>query len=307
MSKQGMPQNFWDSPQFTLGVNIMLTVISVFLYVVGQHVAAYLAVVLLVIGLGLMLHAYLRDRKKHIMNLDEALARKSRMENYWTIAYYSFLGLLIIGIIGINCYRIFYLDHRKPIETTINSGPTISSGLMKIIKTDADIATLPTFIDPSQQISISLGENGASYEYTWSDFQSKTADGEEVAVPFSQFGITFYAYVSNDRISVNASLYGSQENPLVQISSNSLVSLPSNWDDYHYNVALEIVDNNQDPVFQLIYETPFHLVINGIFPTNNGILYATDLGLRNNAVPISNFHLNSIFRYPSSKYPSQVR
>jgi len=37
---------------------------------------------------------------------------------------------------------------------------------MKIIKTDADIATLPTFIDPSQQISISLGENGASYEYT---------------------------------------------------------------------------------------------------------------------------------------------
>jgi len=234
---------------------------------------------------------------KHIPDLNESLEKRYRIRQYWEIAYYI---LCLAAIISAVSFRVFYFN--RP-----HTESTISLGLMNIIKSNADTSTLPTFIDPSQPVEFSLGEKGGTFSYSWNDFRSLTTNGEK-ADPFNQFGITFYAYISGDKICVDTSLYGSKENSIVLINSNSLSPLTlQNWDDNHNNVALEIVDNNQKPVFQLIYETPFHIIVNGIFPTNNGILYASNLGLQNEAVPLSDFQLKPIFRYPSSSHLFQIR
>lgn len=71
------------------------------------------------------------------------------------------------------------------------------------------------------------------------------------------------------------------------------------------NTALEIINENQVPVFQFIYKTPSHIVFNGIFPYPGGLLFASEEGVLINPVLPATVRLKRIFKYPSWKYPSQ--
>lgn len=158
-----------------------------------------------------------------------------------------------------------------------------------------DTSTLPTFIDASQEVIFSLGEGGVHHVYPWEDFQNKIAD------PFRQEQIPFYAYVYNGKICVDVSIYGNKENPLVQIKQNKLIVFPQDWDRNHDKNAFEVVNEKQEPIFQLIYQTPFHLIVNGIFPVSNGLLYASESGLAQSPIPKTDFRLRRIFKYPSKE------
>jgi hypothetical protein len=77
-------------------------------------------------------------------------------------------------------------------------------------------------------------------------------------------------YLENGRIFVDATLYGGHPNypPIVithnQISPDGLIYEPE-WDWNRNSRALEIVDKKQEPVFQLIYDPPNHIIVNGVF------------------------------------------
>ena len=86
-----------------------------------------------------------------------------------------------------------------------------------------------------------------------------------------------------------------------------LVSIPQNWDFNSDGNAIEIVNQNQQPIFQLIYKSQYYIVINGYLYYPGGFTFVDEDGrmIQNpQTVPVD-YSLAPIFKYPSSKYPGQ--
>jgi hypothetical protein len=68
--------------------------------------------------------------------------------------------------------------------------------------------------------------------------------------------------------------------------------------------------NTQEPIFQMIYKTESHIVVNGIFPILHGVILADEQGTtpvigQNISLPRKPA-IRRIFKYPSWKYPGQL-
>jgi hypothetical protein len=74
-----------------------------------------------------------------------------------------------------------------------------------------------------------------------------------------------------------------------ELRHNELVGMPPNWDLNKSKSALEVVDQNTNPILQLYYKTPSHIVINGDFP---------QMGF--SAKP-----KRLIFKYPAWRHPGE--
>jgi hypothetical protein len=102
-------------------------------------------------------------------------------------------------------------------------------------------------------------------------------------------------------------VWNSDGEPPIEVIDNEFVVRFPGFDKNSNANALEVVNMNGVPVFQMIRKTPTHLVVNGIFPTPAGLFLAGPEGLMTNAKPVhlANFHLKPIFKYPAWKYPGQ--
>src|SRR5229473_4631490 len=72
--------------------------------------------------------------------------------------------------------------------------------------------------------------------------------------------------------------------------------------------ALEVVNADGIPLFQMIRKTPTNIIVNGIFPMpRGGIIVAGPKGMIANAnqSDVDGLQLKPIFKYPSWKYPGQ--
>jgi hypothetical protein len=169
----------------------------------------------------------------------------------------------------------------------------------------SSISKALTFVDesqisPDQIVVLSLGTNINSCKWSYlksGNILPPLLSGFDIGVG-EEFG----------RLFVNASVY----NPLdkstpIKVTRNSVSVTPPNWDKNYDDGAFEVVNDKGDPVFQVIYMSPFYVVVNGIFPQpNGGVSWVSDNDVRG----VDPFHtsevfkLNPIFRYPSSLFPS---
>jgi hypothetical protein len=88
-------------------------------------------------------------------------------------------------------------------------------------------------------------------------------------------------------------------------------NMPPEWDRNFSSNAFEIVDRDHRPIFQEVYKTPEHVLIEGIFPIGNGRICATFEGYGMLTGPDTEGILQqirsrkAIFEYPSYAHQGQ--
>jgi hypothetical protein len=158
----------------------------------------------------------------------------------------------------------------------------------------------PTFREKVEEVSFWLGGMGSGF--TIADLEKKAQS------PFNLSGFhPFHVYVENGKLFADVKVYGGANLPPIEVLHNEFVVRPPDWDRNSNSTAMEVVNERRFPVFQLIYETPSRIRVNGIFPFPGGLILAT--GDRSEVymgkIPPISFPLKRIFRYPSWKYPGQ--
>jgi hypothetical protein len=145
---------------------------------------------------------------------------------------------------------------------------------------------------------LTIGRNGITVH-------AKTGVPAMIMNGFSPFTLR----QSGDALAVDVKVWGGPNAPYpIEIANNNFVVRPLDWDRNSNDSALEIVDEDAKPMFQLVYLTPEHILIKGIFPMPDGeFLVADDDGVR---VPVpsallSEYKITPIFKYPSWKYPGE--
>lgn len=162
----------------------------------------------------------------------------------------------------------------------------------------------PTFADDAKYAIIIMGGNELSYDL------SSLENG--LPLPHVGFGeklLPVFVRVRNGKLYADMTLYNLSCEPVMTLKDNNIALKHANWDRNMSEHALEVVDDQERPMFQLIYERPAKLKINGVFCTSHYIVYSDDhmLGGTRRGLPLpSSFQLKRIFRYPSWKYPGEL-
>jgi hypothetical protein len=158
----------------------------------------------------------------------------------------------------------------------------------------------PTFRERIEDVTFSLGAGGVHSIYKLSELERQPKE------PFYFGGyIPVKLYVEDGKLYADVKLYGGAELPPVEIIHNEYVVRPKNWDINKSQEALEVVNEKLEPVFQLIYAKPSHIIVNGIFPYPGGLVLANESGLLINPTVPTTFTIKRIFKYPSWKYPGK--
>lgn len=120
----------------------------------------------------------------------------------------------------------------------------------------------------------------------------------------------FHVYEENGRVFCDVNTYSVGSEEIIEIKHNVIKSVPHGWDSNSNDKGMEIVNEDWQPVFQMYYETPTHLRIQGIIVAMPMVFLARGNDLRFFAFTspdlpsaIANFKLNRLFKYPSSVFP----
>ena len=127
-----------------------------------------------------------------------------------------------------------------------------------------------------------------------------------------QFGNNqpFRAYVRSNRFFVEAEFASdTRASHRLKIANGQVSSIPPSCDKNFNANAFEIVDNLNKPILQLIYKTPEHVVINGLFEGGGVRTFAfggtTRTFPQTQPFPLAPDRV-AYFKYPSSKYRGVV-
>jgi hypothetical protein len=164
------------------------------------------------------------------------------------------------------------------------------------------VLTPPRFREHIEEVHFSLGPSGLISTYTLAELQ------EQAREPFDFYGYKpVRIFEDNGNIYADFTVWGGVGQSPIKVRRNEFTVRPVGWDRNSNQNALEVVNANQVPVFQMIYKTESHIVVNGIFPTPGGLLVADEHGVRREGnlatMPLS---IHRIFKYPSWKYPGQM-
>jgi hypothetical protein len=138
-------------------------------------------------------------------------------------------------------------------------------------------------------------------------FVSKVEEGRQVG--------PFYLYMMDGRFYCDFDMYaGDADSPIVVKHNQLAKPLPAGWESNNNDVALEIVNQTKAPVFQMYYDGPNKIVINGLFVAGSFISFAGGLkdypGLLmvpsdspEVAAKLREFKLDRLFKYPRAVFP----
>jgi hypothetical protein len=111
----------------------------------------------------------------------------------------------------------------------------------------------------------------------------------------------FQIYTKNGKPFIDVKVWGGPDNPAaITITGNVFSVTPLNWDSNSNDTAFEAVNERGEPVLQLYYKTPTHLVLNGVFPTPQGVCVAAEI--RTVCNPLKPLPLKPLFKYPSYQH-----
>src|SRR5208337_3314059 len=162
------------------------------------------------------------------------------------------------------------------------------------------------FHETPDHVTFSLGEGGMTAGYTLKWWRNK---------PLTPFHFGAYepitAIIKGDKLLLSFKLWGGVGQPPIEMANNSFtVHTPPGWDRNSSINALEVVNAEGKPMFQMIRKTPTDIAMNGIFPLPDGQLIIAGPNGSVTTPPnptraASEFSLKPIFKYPSWKFPGQ--
>jgi len=159
----------------------------------------------------------------------------------------------------------------------------------------------PTFSEAIEEFNVSFGEKGIPCSWSIDGPLNKNR-----AYPFT---VNDYSpveiYLKNGILFADVKVYGGYGFPAIEIKQNKLFNKPASWDFNSNDKALEVVDQNQNPIYQFYYKTPSHIIINGVFPYEGGIILAGENGVVTNLTLPATFKLKRIFKYPAWQHPGE--
>lgn len=232
------------------------------------------------------------------------------------LCYIAALALLAVVFLRADLFRVAHIKAWTMLVATatllivlwftIRSEPPPSAReIAKAIATELP-ATIrdPTFVDANGEVWITLG--GADLGFALSDLGPNGIPLRHI-VPGDDEFLPILVSVKQGKLYADMRLSDSSCQPAVVLQSNRITLNPGNWDRNMNESALEVVDDNYNPMFQLVYLRPGQIKINGLFCTHTRIIYASNDGLvmrpRNEPMP---FSLQRMFKYPAAKYPSML-
>jgi len=151
----------------------------------------------------------------------------------------------------------------------------------------------PTFTEGFDVVQFTFGSNSLMYNI---------ADLERTKQKFIVADNPLFLYVEDGKPYVDVDIYNVPFQPTVRLQRNKIMNRPANWDMNSDKTALEIVDEERKPVFQLYYKKPSHIVINGFFNINGIIVLASEKETVMNLLEVPTNTLEPIFRYPALEH-----
>lgn len=158
----------------------------------------------------------------------------------------------------------------------------------------------PTFVEKVEKVTFQFGNNIVT--------QDIERLREKKFEPFHLQGYSpISLYVEDNKLYADVKIYGGTGKPPIEVVHNIFVVRQPRWDYNSNKNSLEIINENHEPIFQMIYKTQSHIIVNGILPLPKGImLLSQDKGMQIIQTVPTDFHLKRIFKYPSSQYPEQL-
>ena len=219
--------------------------------------------------------------------------------------FYIGMALIVIGFVFV-ITQMNFKNEVTPIQvtspplanttttTTTQSNPNNTQSTSST--SSLPLAELPPFLNGNQEITMQMGRMISTG--TVSDLMTNhhsVSWGTNKVLDF---------YIIDRNIYVDTTLFGNDANPQVEIKKNVLVSYPKGWDMNSDGSAIEIVDDRQNPVYQLIFKTHFDVAVNGFLYFPGGFLFVDQDGrmFQNYA---GDYSLSRLFKYPSSAFPGQ--
>lgn len=253
--------------------------------VAGAMLPAIVAAsVCFVVGVVLLVAAHLHR--------DDVREERSLMQ---TIGYFILIGGVIGGATGAIAGSAWVLvrKYRPDLVRRQTEVPSVGT------QTTSE-APIPRFREKVESVTITVGT---------ASMQRPVEELDRVGfVPFVLPGTTpLKIYREQHTTYVDVTLYGGTNKPPLEIRRNEFVDrTPRGWDLNHSDTAIEVVNENGIPIFQLIYQTASRIQINGYLHHKQGVLVATSEGIILNptdpVIPPS-----PIFRYPSWKHKGVYR
>jgi hypothetical protein len=118
----------------------------------------------------------------------------------------------------------------------------------------------PTFRELVKTVDFTLGDEGHKWSASFEEMK-------HAPYPLSIMGFTpIKLYVEERRLFADVTILDSPSSP-IEVRHNEYVVRPTGWDKNSDSSALEIVDADLNPVFQMIYSSNYSILINGIFIT----------------------------------------
>jgi len=169
-------------------------------------------------------------------------------------------------------------------------------------------AATSEFSEQSDKVHFSLGERGIMY--TWKLSEMETGKKAIRNLDPSQPDLAV-AYAEDGKLYFDTQLLWSPESPPVQIRHNQIIDKPYGWDLNSNMNAFEIVNEHGNAVFQIIYRSQFHIVMNAVFyiAGHKEVFIADDDGVQGVPLPKPGheYSLKRIFKYPSWKFPGEYQ
>jgi hypothetical protein len=182
----------------------------------------------------------------------------------------------------------------QPPKGAVNAQPVSQPELKQTVSGSGPSAENEGFHEKIGTYFVNLGENG----FSTSVFAESLRAGNQ---PFTGVPITFFLKGNDDKIHYRIAIWSGFKQ--VEVTDNEFVLNQPFWDRNFDKSALEIVDENQNPILQVIWKTPSHLVVNGIFKTQDGSISIADTkGFR----PFKlGDKIKPLFKYPSRRFQGE--
>ncbi|WP_429752595.1 FKBP-type peptidyl-prolyl cis-trans isomerase [Vibrio minamisatsumaniensis] len=221
----------------------------------------------------------------------------------WLVRTFVLAGISMISSPWWQPFIEALIEQKLDIDLSVASAPgwvliTIGLALHGFnVYQDKESKKEPVFKDEHDTLTFSLG-GGVSCSYSKEQLKKPNA-------PFHLGGhLPIKVYVEKKKLYADVDVYSASGLPPIKISKNVLSGVPPTWDVNKSDKALEVVNANNQPIYQLVYKNDGHIIINGIFPFPGGLVLADDSHMSINPQEPATLELSPIFKYPSWKYPS---
>ncbi len=235
-----------------------------------------------------------------------------------------FIGVIIINSMGLDtiqkttlgiaiCSFTLFLAytfslHSQPKDNfnKENSTTPISSNISSP-QTQSTVKTTPSEIQSSpKEPTFTEGFDVVTFTVGSSIQTLEVSDLEKAKHKFFIGDVPAFLYVDNGKPYVDVDLYGIPNEPPVRLRHNKLLNRPSSWDLNSDEKALEVVNEKGQPIFQIYYKTPSHIVVYGLFFNGYVPVLASERGIQTTPkLDGASYPIKPIFKYPSEKHFGQ--